>query len=563
MNPSTALALTSMDELSRCRVTDVVVCPGSRSGPLALAALELARTGAFAVHVRTDERTAGFLALGIAKVSRRPVAVITTSGTAVANLLPAAVEASYSGVPLVFVTADRPPELQGVGANQTIDQLGIFGRAARGTFALGPLEGQQGENASVRSTVCRAIAHARGVLTGQPGPVQLNVALRDPLIPDGANDWVESLAGRDGRRLWSSVTARAEVEVRAALPPRTLLIVGDCDVETGRRAMQLAEEHGWPVISEPSGNAGSGRNAISTGGWILGDAGAWKQLRPEHILVVGRPTLSRSVHGAISDPSADVTVVANGGTWPDAPHVARDVLPTLPTPDGHHTPDEPWLTSWRDAEADVRQRIDVLLDEIGEGEQHAVRELHAALPADALVVAGSSLPIRHLFLCAQPRDGVTTIANRGAAGIDGTVSTAVGAASAWQQGGGGQAVALLGDLTFLHDSSGLALGAEQRPRLTLVVLNNDGGGIFELLEPASSLPRHVFESTYGTPRGVDLAALCGAYGVGFTRATSTKDLIDATLDPRADLQVVELRTDRTVTAETHRRLQRAAVRNPV
>ncbi len=166
-------------------------------------------------------------------------------------------------------------------------------------------------------------------------------------------------------------------------------------------------------------------------------------------------------------------------------------------------------------------------------------------------------PIRHVFLCAAPRDGVTVVANRGAAGIDGTVSTAVGAAHAWQRGGGGLAVALVGDLTFLHDVNGLANATKNSPRLTFVVLNNDGGGIFELLEPASSVDRSAFESVYGTPHGVDLAALCGAHGVAFTRVTHTKELLEVTLDPRAELQVVELRADREVTAETHRRLARA------
>lgn len=559
MNPSTALATVCVDELLRCGVRDVVVCPGSRSGPLALAFVDAAEHHDLTVHVRTDERSAGFLALGLAKVSGSPAVVLTTSGTAVANLLPAIVEASYSGVPVVALTADRPPELHGVGANQTIDQLGIFGDFVRDYVALGPIAERVGENAHVRSTICRAVARATGTFSGQAGPVHVNVALREPLVPDGTSEWPESLEGRPDREAWTTFAPAAATTGSAtvSLPARTLVVVGDCEVSLGRSAARLAEEHGWPLVSEPSGNAAYGTNCISTAGWWLSDSAVWSRLRPEQVLVVGRPTVSRAVLATLSDQQVAVSVVANGPTWVDVLQSARHVLPALPTPDGRHEPDQDWLDQWRREESAARRRLDDELDEVGEGEQHAVRGLYENLPSDALLIAGSSLPIRHVFLGAAPRDGVTVVANRGAAGIDGTVSTAVGAALAWQRGGGGLAVALVGDLTFLHDVNGLTNATKNSPRLTFVVLNNDGGGIFELLEPASSVDRSTFESVYGTPHGVDLAALCGAHGVAFTRVTHTKELLEVTLDPRAELQVVELRADREVTAETHRRLARA------
>ncbi len=210
MNPSTALATVCVDELLRCGVRDVVVCPGSRSGPLALAFVDAAEHHDLTVHVRTDERSAGFLALGLAKVSGSPAVVLTTSGTAVANLLPAIVEASYSGVPVVALTADRPPELHGVGANQTIDQLGIFGDFVRDCVALGPMAERAWEKSL--TFVRRSVAlsrRQRGTLSGRVGPVHVNVAMREPLVPDGTSEWPESLEGRPDREAWTTFAPAA------------------------------------------------------------------------------------------------------------------------------------------------------------------------------------------------------------------------------------------------------------------------------------------------------------------------------------------------------------------
>ena len=276
---------------------------------------------------------------------------------------------------------------------------------------------------------------------------------------------------------------------------RTLVMVGDAPVGMGQLAVRLAEENNWPLISEPSGNALRGPNAVSAGGWMLANDEFWRARKPRDILVVGRPTLSRAVTGALGDKDVRVSVVTKDPSWADAAANVQRVFPRIP---GVKPVDDAgdWLGHWRKAELSARLAIDAVLDAHPHSEQAVVRDMRAAMPADALMIAGSSLPIRHLFLCSAPHEGVTTIANRGAAGIDGTVSTSIGAADAWQRTGGGKAVALLGDLTFAHDSNGLAIPQEERPQLTVVVLNNDGGGIFELLEPADAVPRETFERVF-------------------------------------------------------------------
>jgi 2-succinyl-5-enolpyruvyl-6-hydroxy-3-cyclohexene-1-carboxylate synthase len=554
VNPAVAMATVLVDELVRGGVQDAVLAPGSRSTPLALALARAEESQHLRLHIRIDERSAGFFALGLAKVSRRPVVVVTTSGTAAVNLHPAVVEADLGGVPLLAVTADRPPELRDTGANQTIDQLKLYGNVVRQFVELGAPDTRTGQNAYWRSVVCRALMHAQGTQTRQPGPVHLNVAFREPLVGDTEGDWSEDLSGRPSGQPWTRAEAVGAPRSQLGLAPRTLVVVGDCLPADGHEALRLAEEQGWPVVSEPSGNASSGPLAISTGGWLLGDPAWWEEALPDSILVVGRPTLSRSVASALRDERVDVAVVPSAGRWADTARRATTFLRALPEADGHHAPDQQWLDLWQRAEQSARQAVDQVLDEVADSEQHIVRALHTSLPSDALLVVGSSLPVRHLFLCARAREGVTTIANRGAAGIDGTTSTALGAAVAWQRSGGGRAVALMGDLTFLHDSNGLLRGNEPAPDLTLVVLNNDGGGIFELLEPADSGGRATFERVFGTPQGADLAALCGASRTPFTRVSTATELVDAVLDPRAGLQVVEVRADRQATADVHRRL---------
>lgn len=557
MNPSTALATVLVDELLRCGMREAVLAPGSRSTPLALALYELEAEGRVRLHVRIDERSAGFLALGLAKASGTPVPVVTTSGTAAANLHPAAIEADQSGVPLLLLTADRPPELRSTGANQTIDQVKLFGDSVRLFAEVGVPERVVGLTAYWRALTGRAWAAALGTLTQNPGPVHLNLAFREPLVPDGDFDWPEPLGGREHGAPWTAAEAPATMAPNVRLPARTLVVVGDTAPVIGRTASVLAEEHGWPVISEPSGNARRGPNAISTGGLLLEVDRFVQEARPDHILVVGRPTLSRALLALLRDPRSAVSVVAATAKWADATRTAAQVLPAMPAADGHHEPDTEWLTLWQGAEAAARAALDGVLADDGAAELGLAHSLHAAVPADSLLFLGASMPVRDVFAAAAPREGVTVLSNRGAAGIDGTVSSAVGAALAWQRDGGGRAFAVMGDLTALHDANGFVRGPDEpTPDLTVVVVNNDGGAIFGLLAQGAEEYADAYERVFGTPHGVDFAAWCGATQTPHIRTASVGAALDAALDPRGGgIHVVELRTDRGSVAPMRRSLR--------
>jgi 2-succinyl-5-enolpyruvyl-6-hydroxy-3-cyclohexene-1-carboxylate synthase len=527
VNPSTALARVLVDELVRCGVREAVLAPGSRSAPLAFALHAADAAGRLRLHVRIDERSAGFLALGLAKASGRPAVVVTTSGTAAANLHPAVLEAAHAGVPLLALTADRPAELRGVGANQTVDQLGLFGSAAR-FVELGAPETRAGQNAYWRSTICRAVASA--------GPVHINLALREPLVPDPGEGWPESLGGRAGGGPWTEIVpAPAPGPLPDDLPARTVVVLGDAPAGVVAAAVALAEARGWPVVAEPSARLASGPGLLP-GGDLLLRGGFPAAHRPDRVLAVGRPTLSRAVARLLR--SAPLDVVAAGPTWTDPAHHVTRVLPAVPTPAAGGR-DDAWLPAWRDAADQARATVDRLLDKAGLCEPGVAAALMDAVPAGGLVVCGSSKPVRDLFL-AGARPGVTVLANRGVAGIDGTVSTAVGAALAVA----GPAYALLGDLTFLHDANGLVIGpGEPRPDLTVVVVNNDGGAIFGLLEQGAPEHGPAFERVFGTPHGVDLAALCAATGTPHRLVRSTEHLTAALSGP-GGIRVVEVRTDR-------------------
>lgn len=509
-----------VDELARCGVTDAVLCPGSRNAPLAFALQAADAAGVLRLHVRIDERTAGFLALGLAVASGRPVPVCTTSGTAVANLHPAVLEASHAGVALIALTADRPPELIGTGASQTIVQTGIFGGALRAAFT------GAGSPARYRSTVDRAVAAATGAW---PGPVHLNMPFAEPLVPDGT-------APAGPGRPWTAVAPVTRVAGPLPLDPAapTLVVAGP-----GAPALDVPV----PVVAEPSSAAWPG--AVRTGPWLLDRP----ELRPAQVVVAGRPTLHRPVQRLLADPAVAVYALAGAGPWTDVAGTVRAVgsLPAL-------DPDPAWLRRWHAADAAASGALDTALDDPGAvvGLRLA-RALVAALPGGAQLVVGSSNPVRDVSLAAAPRRGLTVRSNRGVAGIDGTVSTAIGAALAHD----GPSYALLGDLTLLHDTTGLVIGPDEpRPDLTVVVLNDGGGGIFGLLEQGAAEHAHAFERVFGTPHTVDLAALCAATGVAH-EVVEVADLAPA-LVPGRGLRLVEVRGDRSALRDGHAAL-RAAV----
>ncbi|HEY6790914.1 MAG TPA: 2-succinyl-5-enolpyruvyl-6-hydroxy-3-cyclohexene-1-carboxylic-acid synthase [Trebonia sp.] len=584
MNPSTAFATVFADELARCGVREVVIAPGSRSTPVAMAFHALDRAGRARLHVRIDERAASFTALGMAKASRRPVAILCTSGTAAANFHPAVIEASESGVPLLVLTADRPPELRAAGASQTIDQVKLYGDAVRWYADPGAPERRVGAAAAWRSLACQAYAQASGAAGTFPGPVHLNLPFRDPLVPDGAasgkpdgEDWPESPDGRPDGQPWTRF-AYSSSRLPLSLPwtERGVIVCGDGDYDV-EPLLALAGQAGWPVLAEPSANARRGPNALTAYQYLLASAEFMAAHRPDVIISAGRPGLSRPQTALLRTPGVRHVVIAQGpGHWADQARMSTDVAaaveltaaPTAPPArPATAVPATSWLASWQRADEAALAAIAAILDEDDAlSEPRLARDLLRAMPDGSLLWVGSSMPIRDVDNSKiRPGAGIRILSSRGASGIDGTTSSAIGAALAHQGSGspgpsaGGAAFALLGDLTFVHDAAGLAIGpGEPRPDICLIVVNNDGGGIFSTLEPAS-FPGP-FERVFGTPHGADLEKLAAAFGIPYARADAPGDLAKAlSTVPGTGVRIVEARTDREAGAALRARIREAAV----
>jgi len=564
VNPSTAFATVLVDELLRCGLTDAVIAPGSRSAPLALALHSAASApgSVLRLHVRIDERSASFLALGLAKASGRPAAIVTTSGTAAAHCHAAVIEADEAGVPLLVLTADRPPELRGTGANQTIDQLKLYGSAVRWFCEAGVPENRPGQVAYWRSLACRAWFSAAGTgPTGNgltfPGPVHLNLPLREPLVPGladpaqaGSAAWCEPLAGRPGRAPWTQFeSGPGDSQPGPALTldwtERGLVVAGDGTADPVGLAA-LAAQAGWPLLAEPSSGARQGPVALSSYPYLLDSAAFCGAHLPDLIISAGRPGLSRGQLALLRAAGASVrhVVLSQGpGRWSDPARTATEVAARVVLHGAPRQAGQPcWLQSWLAADAAARRAADeVLAADGGLSEPLLARAVAAALPAGGLLWAASSMPVRDLDRHMLARPDLRLLASRGASGIDGLVSAAIGAALAHQAAGGGPAVALLGDLALLHDAPGLMLGPlEPQPDLCLLVVNNDGGGIFSTLEQAA-FP-DAFERVFGTPHGADLPALAAAAGVPYSRLSQASDL--AGVLAGSGLRIAEVRTDR-------------------
>ncbi|WP_370946304.1 2-succinyl-5-enolpyruvyl-6-hydroxy-3-cyclohexene-1-carboxylic-acid synthase [Amycolatopsis sp. cg5] len=559
MNPSTAQARVIVDELVRNTVSHVVLCPGSRNAPLSIALYDAAASGRVQVHVRIDERSAGFLALGIAARTGRPVALLCTSGTAAANFHPAVLEADRAGVPLIVLTADRPPELRSAGASQVINQARLYGDAIRYFDELAVAERRAGQNSYWRSQICRAWNAAYG--EWRSGPVHLNIPFREPLVPDFDSDgavaleWYESLEGRPGGARWTELPDFGALPSFVVPSARCGLVIA-CDTGV-QAASEWAEQHGWPVVSETGGIGLGGATAISSGAWLLGVEEFIREHKPEQVLCLGRPTVFRQVQAVLSDPDVEVLLVRPDSDWPAPAHNVRQVGQWFAEPTKPADPE--WLAHWQRADAAAHAAVtEALAGEPWPSGLRLASELIDALPPDSLLVVGSSNPTRDVALAGRLRPDVLVHRNRGVAGIDGTVSTAIGAATVHR----GHSYALIGDLTFLHDTNGLLTGpAEQRPDLTIVVLNDDGGGIFSLLEQGAPEHSASFERVFGTPHGADLGALCAGYHVPHIVAETLTEF-RAALRPEPGLRVVEVRVDRTRHRDLHARV-RAAVKSAV
>ncbi len=564
MNPSTALATVVVDELVRHGVREAVLCPGSRSAPFAYALQEADRSGRLRLHVRVDERSAAFLALGMAKLTRRPVPVFTTSGTAVANLHPAVLEANHAAVPLIIVSADRPPELRGTGANQTTDQGHLFGSSVRMFHELGAPESREGQNAVWRSVASRLCSAATGAMGTDAGPVHLNVPLREPLVPDlaPAGEWPESLDGRSDEAPWVRVQPpRLEAE-GVARTPRTLVLLGDLpDPGMAVEVVRLARAAGWPIIAEPFG-AHDRRDLVPHGPLLL-TADEWLGGHlPDRVLVVGRITLSRKVGALLRHPAVTVVIVAAQTIFADPSHVASVIHPfvsvTAAIPDSRQV-DEQWAREWRDAGTRIDKAARSVIEQSWPSGLAIAATVLAELPSEATLFVGSSNSVRDVDLAMSPSvrsEPITVVASRGLAGIDGCVSTPIGVALAEP----GRAVyALLGDLTFLHDSNGLVIGPhEPQPDLTIVVTNDDGGGIFTLLEPGEPSRAAEFDRVFGTPTGASITDICHAYQVGHTLASTTAELGGVLRQRPEGLRLVEVRVDRSGHRGLHADLRAAA-----
>lgn len=551
-----------VDALARHGVREACVAPGSRSTPLVLA---LAGQEAIRARVVLDERSAAFFALGVGKASGRPAAVVTTSGTATANLHPAVLEAHRSGTPLLALTADRPHHLRGTDANQTADQVGLYGDAVRLFHEVAPTGAAGQGTGYLRGVAARAVSAAVG---RPPGPVHLNLPFARPLQPEGGpgeGDGVRAAGGPPVRT--PTVRSRPDRATLARLSGQISgagrgLIVAGPDPEPDRlgpAALALARESGWPLAADPLSGArfrdGAADAAQGAFDLFLRSGAVRERLRPDWVLRLGgRPTskLLRRWLGRLEE--ARVVVVHDLPAWPDPGAGADEVLRADPASTAEALTGRlagagagaasGWLEAWRAAEAaSVRAARDGL---DGPLQEAAVLEAAArVVPAGGLLFAGSSMPVRELDAFGAPRDApLRVVGNRGVSGIDGSTSTALGAAVAHQ----GPAVAVVGDLALLHDVNGLMVAAREGIPLVVVVLQNDGGGIFHYLPVREHEPH--FTPYFATPHGVDLSRAAALYGVShrvLEVGGSPGSRLGAALEEALEAgepAVLEVRTDR-------------------
>jgi len=533
------------DELARCGVRRAATSPGSRCTPIVLS---LVRQPEIECFSHLDERCAGFFALGAAKASGRPAAVTCTSGTAAANLLPAVIEASWARVPMLVLTADRPAELRDIGAGQAIDQLKLYGDAAKWFFEVELSEASTERLRWIRTLACRAFSTA----VGPPaGPVHLNFPLRDPLVLDGALP-DDATAREDGQ----PYVLREPGEPRAAHgpgphPSGRLVLVAGAGTRDPHDLARFAERSGIPLLADPLSGARRGPAAVAHYDLLLRSEPFTAEHRPDFIFRLGDLPTSKPLRAWLAG-LADVPQIAfdPDGTWQDpAGVVGLRLRNRLPEP-----PDlelsEDWLSSWHDADAAAGQAID---RELGDhlSEPLVARRLLEWLPPQAILFVASSMPIRDVETFAGARDDPPRIlSNRGANGIDGTVSSAFGAAATTDQ----PVVLLVGDVALAHDLGGLLAARRLGLALTIVLLSNDGGGIFHFLPVAAE--GRAFEEHVATPHGLDFATAAALYGCRYERPPDLAKLgeaVEAALHARATT-IVEVRTDRQENLSLHRRL---------
>jgi 2-succinyl-5-enolpyruvyl-6-hydroxy-3-cyclohexene-1-carboxylate synthase len=538
------------DELARCGMRFACTSPGSRNTPLVLSLVREPELRCFS-HI--DERCAGFFAVGAAKAGGRPVAVTCTSGTASAELAPAVVEAHWARVPLIVLTADRPAQLRDVGAGQAIDQLKLYGDAAKWFYEMElPPVLDAAAMRWVRQLACRAYWTA---VEGRPGPVHLNLPLREPLILDGPLGEETEFPGRpDGRPWVASGRAGARAEPACALPARTVIVAGRVEHDSAleHAAAALAESMGLPLLADALSATRAAPTAIATYDLLLRDPALAARLAPELVLRVGDLPTSKPLRGWLAG-LGDVPQLAVDpeAAWQDPDGVVSEILATLPSI-GAARADPAWLAIWRDADATAGAALTTALaDEASLSEPLVARRLGEWLAPEHTLFVAASMPIRDVELylpAARPLPRV--LSNRGANGIDGIVSSAFGAAAASP----GPVVLLIGDVALAHDLGGLLAARRLGLELTIVLLNNDGGGIFHFL-PVSG-EGDAFDEHVATPHGLDFAHAARLYGLHYVHAQTEDELhagVRAGIGSGA-VTLVEVRTERAANLDVHRRL---------
>jgi 2-succinyl-5-enolpyruvyl-6-hydroxy-3-cyclohexene-1-carboxylate synthase len=532
-----------VDGLVAGGVRHACLSPGSRSTPLALA---LSRHPDVALHVHLDERSSAFFATGIARATGRPVALACTSGTAAAEFLPAIVEASQSRLPLVVLTADRPPRLRGTGANQTIDQVGLYGAYVREALDL-PVPEAAGQEAWWRQAAREALEAAHG---DPVGPVHVNCPFEEPLSPSPD----AQLPAPTGETIELPASPEAELTAEEAdrlmhlvSGARGAVVIGGWPGDISEVAKAWAGALGWPVLAEPTSNARRPGIALAQGQGLIGDASWRERQRPDVVIQLGAAPTTRATQAFVAD--AERLVVADRRHLDaDPDHLASWRLAVDAEALGRALGDRPvrivpaptaWTEAWRDADLRARAALDDFLDGIDDPlEPRIARDVAAAVPEGGTLFVGNSGPIRDLDLAMTPREGLRVLANRGASGIDGLVSTALGVTVA----GHGPTVALLGDLSYLYDLGAVAWNASRPVDATLVVVRNGGGHIFSAMAQRD-LPEH--RSLFVTPHDADLGALTRAAGAGHVLVERAGDLVP-TLNAAMDaggLQVIEVVVD--------------------
>jgi 2-succinyl-5-enolpyruvyl-6-hydroxy-3-cyclohexene-1-carboxylate synthase len=533
------------DELARCGMEHACTSPGSRSTPIVLS---LARTPAIRAWSHLDERCAGFFALGAAKASATPVAITCTSGTAAANLLPAVIEARWARVPLIVLTADRPPELRDVGAGQTIDQLKLYGDAVKWFFEVGVHDATPERLRWIRTLACRAYWTAA---TGRPGPVHLNFPLREPLVLD--EPLPDDDTGRaDGHPyVLTEPSHPPSAETGPAPHPsgRLVIVAGEGTPEPVPLAA-FAARTGIPLLADPLSGARRDAAAIAHYDLLLRDPQLASSLRPQFVFRLGDLPTSKPLRAWLAGLTDAAQIAFDPhDTWQDPGSVvAMRLRGSLPRPEALAVEDG-WLDRWRAADEAAAHAIgEALGDELSE--PLVARSLGEWLPPEATLFVASSMPIRDVesFLPARP-DGPRVLSNRGANGIDGTVSSAFGAAAI-----GAAVVLLIGDVALAHDIGGLLASSRLGLSLTIVLLNNDGGGIFHFLPVAGQ--RDAFEEHVATPHGLRFSSAAELYGCGYQLAedvSALREAVDRSLGSDGTT-IIEVRTDREQNRELHRRI---------